>query len=126
MSQKIYVCSKVEYINIEDVVSTTQDAIIVKNGKTITGLRTAKATFTETLSVSVNDYVSQKLDIAIIGIVLSNTYAGRRFIFRLTLSTGQQIIWGSAELPVRINNLSKDTNEQNLSFIRTGKTFALD
>lgn len=125
MAVKSYLCSKVEYININKIVATSQNSITIKDGYEMGILNTKKATFSESLSVSVNDYVTQSLSLSGISNQNNNQFKAKRFVFRITFTSGKQLIWGDLELPVRITSNNNNTNEMSLKFTRVGKTFVV-
>jgi hypothetical protein len=123
MSAKIHLCTKVEYIQTKYVQSLSDSAITILDGYSINSFSARIASFSESLSVAVNDYISQILTISAIGESRNNDYAGKTFIFRLTFSDGSQIIWGDLDLPVRIDKLQTNTNSNSFTFKRIGKMY---
>lgn len=124
MAVKIYLCTKIEYIQIDNVESVSESGIAILDGYSINTISAKSASFTESLSVDINDFVSQSLSFSAVGESKNNNYTGKKFIFRLTFSDGNQIVWGDLELPVRIDKLKSNTNDNTFTFKRVGKTFS--
>ncbi len=125
MGAKKYICTSVEYIRADRVVSISDNTVVIKEGFSFEKLKTQSAVFSEKLVKGVNDYISQTINIKLINSDFNKNANPHKYIFRIKTSEGDAVIVGSLELPVRVNTIQTIVNENTFVFSCPSKRFLL-
>lgn len=120
MSAKIFPCSKVQYVFLDDVDSIDAGTVNLKPGIYWQSFYAPNAVISESeRNTDAGRLVTQRLTHATIAQnSVINKVRRQKMIFMVTLSSGRQFVWGSLDLPVRSKNTSASEGETQLTFER--------
>lgn len=127
MPVKLYLCPKVQYAFIEDVVSISKTEIILIDGRTLKTIEGDNFQFKEQYVKGTNDYVSQTLTCdSLTNIAMLNGFFERQMVFKLYLAEGGIFIWGSMDKFVRRSATEVKTNESGITLYRKTERFEFE
>lgn len=120
MSAKVFPCSNIRYVFVEDVESITGDTVTLKSGKEWRRVNSPGAEISESEDIDkAGRSVLQRLQFpAIIDNATLNTIRRRKLIMRVNLSSGREFLFGTLDLPVRPKAFNASQGENKLDFER--------
>jgi hypothetical protein len=120
MSVKTYICKSLEYAPKSEIDTIEGTTITLLSGFTMRSLPARETLMEETLDKGApGPSVKQTMTIVCDeSYTTLNEIKHRDLVFKLNLSTGGPIIFGSLQYPVRFDDMKKEFGAQKIIFIR--------